>query len=144
MGVIQQCFGHLYYILYQGNGLFYFPEIMNSLSLYAAIILLVIRRNVPPHIRRERPSSKSFDRESLSFEYLFFSLALIFRAIIVYPYNTQPYHKEIHNSRQTIYYQVFATICDIFIVLQLHHNTQPVEFFRCRCRLPEQDQNYLR
>lgn len=49
MGVLQQLLGDLDHILYQGsNEIFSFSEIMGGLSLYAAIILLVIRRDVPP------------------------------------------------------------------------------------------------
>ncbi len=48
MGVIQQLLGNLDHILYQGHDIFSFAAIMDSLALYAAIILLVIRRDVPP------------------------------------------------------------------------------------------------
>lgn len=49
MGVLQQLLGELDAILYQGsNRIFSFSEIMGALSIYAAIILLVIRRDVPP------------------------------------------------------------------------------------------------
>lgn len=48
MGAIQQLLGYFDYILYQTHNIFSFADIMDSLSLYAAIILLVIRRDVPP------------------------------------------------------------------------------------------------
>ena len=48
MGVIQQLLGNLDHILYHGHEIFSFADIMDSLALYAAIILLVIRRDVPP------------------------------------------------------------------------------------------------
>ncbi len=48
MGALQQLFGELDYILHQKSGIFAFADIMDSLALYAAIILLVIRRDVPP------------------------------------------------------------------------------------------------
>lgn len=48
MGALQQLLGELDSILYQGHDIFSFSAIMDCLSLYAAIILLVIRRDVPP------------------------------------------------------------------------------------------------
>ncbi len=48
MGVAQQFAGRLDYYLYHGKDIFSFSDIMGGLSLYAAIILLVIKRNVPP------------------------------------------------------------------------------------------------
>ena len=48
MGVAQQFAGRLDYYLYHGRDIFSFSDIMGGLSLYAAIILLVIKRNVPP------------------------------------------------------------------------------------------------
>lgn len=48
MGVLQQLLGHLDYVLYHGRDIFSFSGIMDCLSLYAAIILLVILRDVPP------------------------------------------------------------------------------------------------
>lgn len=48
MGAAQQLLGRLDYYLYKGHDIFSFSALMGSLSLYAAIILLVIRRKVPP------------------------------------------------------------------------------------------------
>ena len=50
MGMFQQLLGKFDYFLYQGahDSIFNFSEIMGGLSIYAAIILLVIRRDVPP------------------------------------------------------------------------------------------------
>jgi len=48
MGAAQQFAGRLDYYLYHGRDIFSFSAIMGGLSLYAAIILLVIRREVPP------------------------------------------------------------------------------------------------
>lgn len=48
MGVIQQFAGRLDYYLYHGRDIFSFSGIMGGLSLYAAIILFVIKRDVPP------------------------------------------------------------------------------------------------
>ncbi|MDD7515119.1 hypothetical protein [Ruminococcus flavefaciens] len=48
MGAAQQLLGRLDYYLYHGRDIFSFSNIMGSLSLYAAIILFVIKRDVPP------------------------------------------------------------------------------------------------
>ena len=48
MGVIQQLLGHLDYVLYHGSNGFKFAEIMGGLAIYAAIILLIIHRDVAP------------------------------------------------------------------------------------------------
>lgn len=48
MGAIQQLLGRLDYYLYHGRDIFSFSDIMGGLSLYAAIILLVMKRDVPP------------------------------------------------------------------------------------------------
>jgi len=48
MGVTQQFAGRLDYFLYHGRDIFSFSDIMGGLSLYAAIILLIIKRDVPP------------------------------------------------------------------------------------------------
>lgn len=48
MGAVQQFAGRLDYYLYHGRDIFSFSNIMGGFSLYAAIILLVIKRNVPP------------------------------------------------------------------------------------------------
>ena len=48
MGAAQQFAGRLDYYLYHGNDIFSFSAIMGGLSLYAAIILLVIKRDVTP------------------------------------------------------------------------------------------------
>ncbi|MCR5600310.1 MAG: hypothetical protein K6G33_06195 [Ruminococcus sp.] len=48
MGAAQQFAGRLDYYLYHGHDIFSFSDIMGGLSLYAAIILLVIKRKVPP------------------------------------------------------------------------------------------------
>ena len=48
MGFLQQILGDLGTIKYQGQTILDFTEIMGGLSIYAAIILLVIKRDVPP------------------------------------------------------------------------------------------------
>ena len=48
MGVTQQFAGRLDYILYKGRDIFSFSQIMGGLSIYAAIILFVIKREVKP------------------------------------------------------------------------------------------------
>lgn len=48
MGAAQQLLGRLDYYLYHGRDIFSLSDIMGSLSLYAAIILFVIKRDVPP------------------------------------------------------------------------------------------------
>ncbi len=48
MGLLQQFLGDLDNITYQGNTIIDFATTMTGLSIYAAIILLVIRRDVPP------------------------------------------------------------------------------------------------
>ena len=48
MGILQQLLGYLDYVLYHGRDIFSFSGIMDCLSLYAAIILLVILRDVSP------------------------------------------------------------------------------------------------
>ena len=48
MGAAQQFAGRLDYYLYHGRDIFSFSDIMGGLSLYAAIILFVIKRDVPP------------------------------------------------------------------------------------------------
>lgn len=47
MGISQQLLGLLDYYLYKGRDIFSFSEIMGGLSIYAAIILFVIKREVP-------------------------------------------------------------------------------------------------
>ena len=48
MGGVQQFAGRLDYYLYHGRDIFSFSDIMGGLSLYAAIILFVIKRDVQP------------------------------------------------------------------------------------------------
>ena len=48
MGAAQQFAGRLDYYLYHGRDIFSFSDIMGGLSLYAAIILFVIKRDVSP------------------------------------------------------------------------------------------------
>lgn len=48
MGFAQQLLGRLDYYLYHGHNIFSFSAIMGGLSLYAAIILFVMKREVPP------------------------------------------------------------------------------------------------
>ena len=48
MGAVQQLAGRLDYYLYHGRDIFSFSDIMGGLSLYAVIILFVIKRDVPP------------------------------------------------------------------------------------------------
>ena len=48
MGIAQQFAGRLDYILYKGHDIFSFASIMGGLSIYAAIILFTIKRDVPP------------------------------------------------------------------------------------------------
>ncbi|MBP5431501.1 hypothetical protein [Ruminococcus sp.] len=48
MGVAQQFAGRLDYYLYHGRDIFSFSDIMGGLSLYAVIILFVIKRDVQP------------------------------------------------------------------------------------------------
>ncbi len=48
MGFAQQLLGRLDYYLYHGRDIFSFSAIMGSLSLYAAIILFVMKREAPP------------------------------------------------------------------------------------------------
>lgn len=48
MGALQQLLGRLDYVLYHGHDIFSFSAIMGGFTVYAAIILLVIRRDVPP------------------------------------------------------------------------------------------------
>ncbi len=48
MGIVQQFAGRLDYMLYKGHDIFSFSAIMGGLSIYAAIILFTIKRDVPP------------------------------------------------------------------------------------------------
>lgn len=48
MGIAQQFLGELDSYLYHGHGIFSFSAVMGGLSLYAFIILFVIKREVPP------------------------------------------------------------------------------------------------
>ncbi len=48
MGIVQQFAGRLDYMLFKGHHIFSFSSIMGGLSIYAAIILFTIRRDVPP------------------------------------------------------------------------------------------------
>ena len=48
MGILQQFLGDLGTVKYQGNVLLDFTEIMSGFAIYAAIILLVIKRDVSP------------------------------------------------------------------------------------------------
>jgi len=47
MGIAQQLLGRLDYYLYKGHDIFSFSAVMGGLSLYAFIILFVIKREVP-------------------------------------------------------------------------------------------------
>ena len=48
MGVLHQILSDLPSVRYQGNIILNFSEIMSGIAIYAAIILLVIKRDVPP------------------------------------------------------------------------------------------------
>ena len=48
MGIAQQFAGRLDYHLYKGHDIFSFSQIMGGLSIYAAIILFVIKRDLKP------------------------------------------------------------------------------------------------